>query len=989
MKELGITEDMIYSEGKNDNYEKNGGKRMWMGRYQGGRKKIASRERESSVRYDNEHSKSVSSPGYKTRVVSHVDVSSSIVGTSLPRISTETKTKESKEYPSSTEERLSFQASDSNNQDREIRSVSKSSSQASQGITESVHTSGKKRHLTSGDSINIQPHPKKLHESESGDSVCNEKGKVKDYSLKRKGQLIDRSRGSPPRRVNDYSDDEKPKEDRKCSPRSESASLCPSPLQSEANTSVSAATQVDEKLDQIHSVRFKNPEVPVPELVKQEPLQRIDLNYDQVESQASAQLDVHQMEHKTQSSCTDVSCTPISAFDFERDETPPAEIVEATAEWCRTQNFPANLSSVSLQHVFQYYKSSLAVDGTNDTNEGGVWHTSIWPERFQRGGQPLEESFAGKCTSSNVTNTEYCYSNQSAFYASLQNVNPTGEGSSNAHIHSSVHSKAVTKRSKQANQHVATVLHEEPTCNYSACEQSTSHLRSAIDGDSHQLQQHVSDGEIQEHLKVFLTKQEAEAIEHSFDSENVPTSGTQAGVETTLCFTRSTGSGQVNHTVRHCCQQGKEVSSFDLSSPYHSRDQNIYSTPENYESSYLTTTVKESVMQQGGNQTLSRNSSTPNYSFNEHIHVPVPMETRDYKQAVTRDCLFPLSYAATVDSVEETTASIAEGLHHKYNGERSEPSRYQWKECEHKINESQQPSNRGLWRTEELGYVQEPLTREREDNSLETTPFVVHTCSPLNLCLAARGGGTSTSTFSGQISLDSVTQASSLTSSMCNKMSCIHKEEVGRSQLRHLNQPTIRESYQYRNPSRDHHRQASLANLPSSCYHHADMDKPRVSSLEFHRGPPQQLNTERDDIFPNRSVLQSMAKSMYKPLQEISQPDVIAVSRDENETEKCNILCVPQRTLNDTKKDQSRRLLQEELAAINSDMDDDAKEVSNNKQILDAHKPTCTEQTLHVRSNNTAQTSVADVQALQFMGRKPVADKYKHLQKCYYKVHVN
>ena len=962
MKELGITEDMIYSEGKNDSYEKNGGKRMWMGRYQGGRKKIASRERESSSsgRYDNEPSKSVSSPGYKTRVMSHVDISSSVIGTSLPRISTEAKSKESKEYPSSTEERLSFQASDSNNQGREVRSVSKSLSQNS---TESIHISGKKRHLTLGDGINIQPHPKKLHESESGDSVCNEKGKLKDYSLKRKGQLVDRNRGSPPRRVDDYSDGEKPKEDRKCSPGSESASLCPSPLKSEGNTSVSAATQVE---DRIHSVN------PIPELhiVQQEPLQRIDLDYNQVESQASAQLDAHQTERETQSSCTDMSCTPsISAFDFERDETPPAEIVEATAEWYRTQNFPENLSSVSLQHVFQYYKSSMAVDGTNDSNEGGVWHSPIWHGRFQRGGQPLEESFAGTCMSSNVTNTEYCYSNQSAFYATLQNVNPTGERSSNAHIHSSVHSKPVSKKLKEANQHVATVLPEEPTCSYLACEQLTSHSHSAIDGDHHQL----SDGEIQEHLKVFLTKQEAEATEHSFDSENVPTSGTQAGVESTLGLTRSTGSGQVNHIVRHCCQQGKEVSAcnLELPSPYHSRDQNIYTAPENYESSYLTTTtVKESVLHQGGNQRLSQNSSSP---FNEHI--PVPMETKDYKQVVTRDGLFPLSYAATVDSVAERTASISEDFHHKYNGERSEPSRYQWKECKLKLNESQQPSNRGLWRIEELGYVQEPLTREREDNSMETTPFVVHACSPLNLCLAARGGvqsgGTSTSTFSSQISLDSVTQPSSQTSPMYNKMSCIHEEKVGRSRLR---QPTIRESYQYDNPSRDHHRQANLVDLPSSCYQHTDVDKLRVSSLKFHslRGPPQQLNT---DILPNRPVLRSV---VHKPLQEIYQPD-------ENETEKYDIFCVPQRTLNDTKKDQPRRLLQEELAAINSNMDDNAEEVSNN-QILDAHKPTRTEQTLRVRRNDTAQISVADVQALQTMKQKPVADEYKHLQKCYYKV---
>jgi hypothetical protein len=975
MKELGITEDMIYSNpitGKDDSYEKGGGKRLWMGRYQGSRKKIASSERDtsSSVPYDNEHSKSLTSPSCKTHVVSHMDIASSVVGASLPRISTETKSKESKEYPSSTQERLSSQSSGNGNQGIDTaRSISKSLSLASYCTMESVRVSGKKRRLTSGDT---PLHPRKLHESESGNGVFKEKGKVRDCSLKKKGQSVDgRSRNSPSKRVHvsEYTDDEKPKEVRKYSPRSENVSLRPSPLQSEANTSISAATQLDEMLNPIHSMDFKIcPEVSVTESVKQEPLHRIDLDCDQVESLVSAQLDAHQIEPESQSSCTDMP--PISAFDFERDETPPAEIVEATAEWYRTQNFPANFSSVSLQHVFQYYKSSMAVDGNNNKNEGGVWHSQIWPGRIQQRDQLLEQRLA--TTSSDVTNP--VYSSQSAFYSGLQSTNHTGESSSsasNVHTcsHSSVHSSPITNSSKQAN--LATVLLQDPVCTYSACEQLPSHLHNAIDGDTHRL----SDGEIQEHLKVFLTKQEAEATEDSIDSESVPTSGAQAGVETISGLTRCTASGQANHTVRHYSQRGKAASTFDLTPPYYSRGQNIYTTPEIHENSYLTTTVEQSDMQQEGNQRLSRDLSSPNYLFNEQI--PAPRGNKDYKQALTQGYLFPLSSAATMD---ETTASLTESFHHRYDQERSELSRNQWKE-------SKQPFSKGLWRTEELG-----LMREREDDSVETTPFIVHACS-LDSSLAAGGGGdTSISALSNQVSLDSVIQASSLTASqVCNMISCIHKEEVGKSQLQRLNQPTIGKSCQYHNPSRDHHKQAKsmdFVSSPFSSYQHADVDKLRVWSPEFRRGPQQPLNTDRGNVnvLPNRSVLWSTAKSMYTSLQQISQPDINPISRYENEREK---LCVPQKTLSDPKKDQPRRLLHDqELATKDSDIHvvDDAEEVSNKELVLDAHKPTCTEQSLGVRSDDTAQISVADMQALQSMERKPVADKYKHLQKCYYKV---
>ena len=83
------------------------------------------------------------------------------------------------------------------------------------------------------------------------------------------------------------------------------------------------------------------------------------------------QLDNCQYDPQNQTIATPSS--PVHrVFDFERDETPPAEIVEATAEWYRTQNIPPNFDSISLQHVFQYYQNSVAVSSSK-IEDGSLW----------------------------------------------------------------------------------------------------------------------------------------------------------------------------------------------------------------------------------------------------------------------------------------------------------------------------------------------------------------------------------------------------------------------------------------------------------------------------------------------------------------------------------------------------------------------------------------------------------------------------------------
>ena len=1005
MKDLGITEDMVYGDlvqtVRSDSYGKSSGKKSWTGRYQGGRRKIGARERESSSssHYDKEPSRSLSPPRH---VVDHMDIvssSRSVGGASLPKISAETENNESQEYPSSNmygmrsgetgtcQERPSSQASDNSGLIERDGFISVSLSQASHGTRDPVHSSGKKRRLISGEScVNSQLHTKKQREGENDDTIFKEKGKLKNYNLKSgysKRQLDRRSRGSPKRGESDCSGDENPKQDPKYSPRNENLSLHQSPVQAEANTKVSAAAQIDDMLNQIHpmDVCSNFPEVPN-ELVKQELLHRAD--YDQVESQTSAQLDTHQTESKMHSPPTTMSCTPpISTFDFERDETPPAEIVEATAEWCRTQNLPPNLSSVSLQHVFQYYQSSLAVDGTKNKDEGGLWHSPIWPGMFQQRNQSLGQDLAA--TSPGVTNPAYSYQS-----ANQQNVDPIAECSSSgsdAHVHFNALSKPVSNSEQTS---VATVLHGAPTCSYSAHEPWSSQLHNAMDRDSRQL----SDGEVQEHLKMFLNHQETKAIEHSFNSERIPTSGTQAGVEATSDVTGCTGSEQVNHSVRYYRQQGKETSAanFNLMSPCHSRDQNIYATPENQEEASLISNVTLSGMQQERNQRLSQNLSNQSYPLNEHVHVH--RESGAFRHALTRDHLPTLGCAATMDSVKETTACIAEkDVHHKYGPGGGEPvvSRDQWKEGEHKL--SQQHNSKGLWRTEALGCVQEPLRREKAYSSVETSPYIVHTCRPLDSSLAMRSevhnGDTSASltyTFSNQASLDSLYQATSIAASQgSTDMSCIHEGEVRELQLQCLNEPTAREPYQYCSPSRrqvENHR-SDLTSSPLSSNQQADMDELRMLSPDFHRRQQQRLNTDRSGILPMSRL---KMRSMYTPLQELSKLSINPVSRDKNGPDKCD-LCVSQKTSNNpNKRDQPQRLRCEEL--VEKDMDG-AEELSSKKLVQEKCKSTCTEQSLGKGSDGaeiTTQISGINIQTFQSKQRKLVAHKYKHLQKYYYKV---
>ena len=187
---------------------------------------------------------------------------------------------------------------------------------------------------------------------------------------------------------------------------------------------------------------------------------------------------------------------PATLFDFERDETPPAEIVEATAQWYRTQNIPPNFDPVSLQRIIQYYQRSVSASDTKIGN-------SMWPATlFHQGGQQ-------QVTMTSVDNcsTPTCSWNERFLSVTDQcttNVEPT------------LNHVSVTNISEEADDtSFPTVQLGIPS--YPVGDPNSSHLS----GDNkHSLK--FSASEVQQQLQVFLNKPRS-SKDHFYSPE--PASG--------------------------------------------------------------------------------------------------------------------------------------------------------------------------------------------------------------------------------------------------------------------------------------------------------------------------------------------------------------------------------------------------------------------------------------------------------------------------------
>lgn len=222
---------------------------------------------------------------------------------------------------------------------------------------------------------------------------------------------------------------------------------------------------------------------------------KVEQDPDELESYFDAQLkgvhDAFQVQLRTQYT------PPPTLFDFERDETPPAEIVEATAHWYRTQNIPPNFDPVSLQRMIQYYQRSVAASDTKIVN-------SMWPATsFHQGGQQ-QDSLTSVGNSSTPTRgwnerflsiTDQC----------TTNVEPPLNQVS-----------AVTNISEEADDSsFPTVQLGIPSCRIG--DPKSSHLS----GDNnHSLK--YSANEVQQQLQVFLNKSRS-SKDHYYSSE--PASG--------------------------------------------------------------------------------------------------------------------------------------------------------------------------------------------------------------------------------------------------------------------------------------------------------------------------------------------------------------------------------------------------------------------------------------------------------------------------------
>ena len=424
---------------KGSSYGRTGGKQARKEKYHGGKRRFTRRDRGSSslFGYGREQSRSPSPiQSYRTQTSDHAPVklegSLSAVGTSAI-----SEAYESYDRPSSfryslksgdSQERPSSQLSDYSSQSgvRE-ESAERSLSQASYGSRDSM--SDGRRYLPVSEAHSSNHHKyKKRYESDSDDASSKERdpsqrSKYSDWYSRRRSEhrskripapVADKSSESDskerdreeqdrwkkshyrsrrsresPRKTREHNDETRSKGDIQGVTKSPKTDANKSPVSSQGvqgdNLNVSGEARLDETLNQIQPMDLVTSENSSPEPegcilpnkspheVKDEILQELQPNLDQ-ESQVNNVISTLQIEPEAHS--VTVPSSPMHrVFDFERDVTPPAEIVEATAEWYRTQNIPPNFDSISIQHVFQYYQNSVATGGTK--TEDSLLHSPL------------------------------------------------------------------------------------------------------------------------------------------------------------------------------------------------------------------------------------------------------------------------------------------------------------------------------------------------------------------------------------------------------------------------------------------------------------------------------------------------------------------------------------------------------------------------------------------------------------------------------------
>ena len=573
MNELGITEEMVYSDSarsKSDSYAKTGGRNVWTKRYHGSGRRLNPRDRGSSslFRYDREPSKSPSPHGYNIQPASHMESAASLQSIVTTSIKTEVSESQERLSPGGYSLRSgdSHEGPSSQTSDHSCQSGVKeescdwSLSQTSHGSRD--HVSDRKR--TSSDihsSSSSRICARRYQESDSDDTSSRERDsnrkskqtmkhdsrsdrysrRTGEHTSKKTPGAADKNPGcdskdrdkeerdknerwkqrhghtrrisvSPRRNAKDETDNgEQRKVEESYESDGQMANLTKSPIhdrqslhqmpeQSQTNQEddiqmTSEVPLYEEGSSQVQPMDLdtsdngspepeKNTEISEPSMAAKQIAQlehptKVEQDPDEMESYVDAQLkgvhDTFQLQLQTQYT------PPPTLFDFERDETPPAEIVEATAQWYQTQNIPPKFDPVSLQRMIQYYQRSVA---TSDTKMGN----SMWPvTSFHRGGQ---QPFT--MTSVNNCSTPTCGWNGRFLSVTNQcttNVEPPlNQVSAVANI-----SKEVDDTS------FPTVQLGAPS--YQVGDPNSSHLPG---DDRHSIK--FSDSEVQQQLQVFLNK---------------------------------------------------------------------------------------------------------------------------------------------------------------------------------------------------------------------------------------------------------------------------------------------------------------------------------------------------------------------------------------------------------------------------------------------------------------------------------------------------
>ena len=1000
MKELCITEDMLHvfggnlGTGRSDSYGKPGGRRgYYTNKYPNSRKRYpyATRERESPslFRYDREPSRSPSPPQYKTRIVSSAHSLGVASSSKFIKIESDSSHKYTSSNRYSTKRADSRERSSSRNSNQSVEkeeSASLSSSQASCGSRDSVNTSGKKRQITASASYSGARLQAKVYEShsESDDPSVKSDRQQKDYTSKAKRHSSDRWSSKDPcsahRTASDHSDTERPKKEKNSSSKNVSSLQSPTQLRTERKST--EAAQVESSANQVHPTDLKDSPKSLVIANKQEACLKLDPNCDQGESRVHVTA---QQDPKTTVQYADgqMSCTPIRTYDFERDETPPAEVVEATAEWCRSQNFPPNFDSVSLQDVFQYYQSSMAAKGTNSTDEGGTWRDPVWQKMFQQRDQLMEQHVAAVSDAAPSV-----YDSPSAIGAGCPRTSSTAENSKNEPV---VHfPKPILSRAEQPNQ---IDVHVAGSSN-SAFDACSSHLHNAKDQDSHQL----SDGEVQQHLKLFLNKQEEE---RRFNSEHACTSAHDtmwsAEVGARASMTKPAQwivSEQTDDAMRYQGRQHEAslLPSSNLGSRHPDRVQGGYST--------LESTIPQAHYHQERDQESFQHLPSQSYLLKENMNVCE--ESRIPQHPLPNDC----------SSMLDAVACTSKRFYHRYNLERTEPTggmnRYQWKEGEHVLNRSRESTGDEIWRVKESRYVQEPC---RRDDSMETARFGAYTynhpeSSSPTACKAYSERITTRSSYvpSYQTSLDCSYQLSSVAPSDTRKEMGICEDKFRGLQLKHSNEPTARQHFQFYSPSSDKLEQSDPvekyygdvgSSLPSS-YQQTGMDKFRCSPTDAPGGKLSLSSAEtnaQDLALPNQ--LQPSLK-----FETVCTPTNIPASASLGDASCFDSydVRVPQEMFdNPSKQDELQRLQSKELAerdqgSINFQVinKDRAQDIRTELQDTSAISQTNAAQSLDMKTgdtqDNSDQNRGVNEQVLPSKKRKLSARKFKCLQKLYYKV---